>query len=389
MSAELTFPFKRYQMQPSWRGERPQEGRYRQFTQCDIDVVGLDHIPLSFDAELPAIAFEALKAMDFGAFQFRVSNRKVLQGYLAALGVPDLVAATRLLDKLDKIGRDGVRDALEKTLGLGRELSQRCVAFAGIATSDLSFRDRVEELGVRSPQLDEGLDELTSVITAMRAMVDGDVIADLSITRGFDYYTGTVYEARWTEFPGLGSICAGGVTTTSRRTSPRRRSPAWASRSASRGSSASSSPRSGWPRPVAVPTLVLVTWLDAEGPGRGRQVAQCLRRRGMNVELYHAPDKLKKQLQYASRKGIPYVWFETDGAVKDMASGDQGPADPETWSPRRRSPLNQARPSRSSGRLARTGQPGNGGHAERQRHERRGSGTVATTRTPGLCIPIS
>jgi histidyl-tRNA synthetase len=335
-SGNLTFPFKRYQMQPSWRGERPQEGRYRQFTQCDIDVVGLDHIPLSFDAELPAIAFEALRAMDFGRFQFRISNRKILQGYLGALGVPDLVVATRLLDKLEKIGRDGVRAALRETLGLGPDLVEKCVAFAAIATDDLSFRDRVAELGVRSPQLDEGLDELGSVMGALRDMVggSGDVIADLSITRGFDYYTGTVYEARWTEFPHLGSICAGGRYDDLASNFTTKKIPGVG---ISIGFTRIFGKLVAEGRLAATrrcPTDVLVTWLDAEGPSRGRRTAQTLRRRGLSVEMYHAPDKLKKQLQYASRKGIPFVWFETDGAVKDMETGDQVPADPETWSPR-------------------------------------------------------
>ncbi len=145
---DLVFPFKRYQVQRAWRGERPQEGRYREFYQCDIDVINLDQLPLHFDAEIPAIMYDILSRLEVGDFQIRVSNRKILEGYFRGLGIEDTISAIRLVDKLDKIGEDGVLSSLQSDLALPREVALRCLALATIRTTDLSFAERVRALGV-------------------------------------------------------------------------------------------------------------------------------------------------------------------------------------------------------------------------------------------------
>src|SRR5437588_1084047 len=207
---DLVFPFKRYQIQRVWRGERPQEGRFREFYQCDIDVINLDQVPLHFDAEMPAIMYEILSRLGVGDFQIRVSNRKILEGYFRGLGIEDTISAIRLVDKLDKIGEEGVLSLLQSDLGLPREMAVRCLALASIRTSDLSFVERVRARGVEADVLKEGQAVLAFVIEALHTLPRGTLLADLSIARGFDYYTGTVYETRLLEFPNIGSICSGG-----------------------------------------------------------------------------------------------------------------------------------------------------------------------------------
>ena len=190
---DLTFPFKRYQMQRVWRGERPQEGRFREFYQCDIDVIHVDNLPLYFDAEMPAIIHQIFNKLDIGAFEIVMNNRKILTGYLEGLGIKDIISAIRILDKFDKIGRDGVIKTLIDEMGLSPTTANRAVALASIRTKDSSFATQVRELGVTNETLETGLDELSFVIDQLP---QDNIVVDLSIARGLDYYTGTVYETR-------------------------------------------------------------------------------------------------------------------------------------------------------------------------------------------------
>jgi histidyl-tRNA synthetase len=330
----LTFPFKRYQIQHCWRGERPQDGRFRQFLQCDIDVVGDGAIPLSFDVELPALMHEVLSELQIGAFALRISNRKILDGYLEALAVHERGAALRWLDKLDKLGEEAVCRALCDEAGLRAEQAEGALALARISSHDESFAERVRALGARSERLELGLEELAQVMRELAAWVGSSALrADLSLVRGFDYYTGTVYELQWSEFPGFPSIGGGGryddlASSFTRKSLPGVGISLGFSRIFHKLAAAGRLPDA---RPC--PTQVLVTWLDEAGPARARAVASALRARGIATEVYHERAKLKKQLQYADRKRIPYVWLDTDGAVKDMRSSAQIPADPQHWTP--------------------------------------------------------
>ena len=335
---DLVFPFKRYQMQRAWRGERPQEGRYREFYQCDIDVINLGQVPLHFDAEMPTIMFDILSRLQVGDFQIRFSNRKILEGYFRGLGIEDTVSAIRIIDKLDKIGEEGVVSLLQASLALPREVALRCLALASISTSDLSFVERVRALGVESDLLDEGLEELVFVIDALHALPSRTLLADLSIARGFDYYTGTVYEGKLLEFPTYPSICSGGRYDNLAGTFIKRKLPGVGmSLGLTRIFAKLVSEKRLRVGPKC-PTQVLVIFPRAERREDVARTANLLRERGLNVEMYHGPDKIAQQMRYASRKGIPYVWFppfENGGAheVKDMASEKQVVADPATWSP--------------------------------------------------------
>jgi len=335
---DLVFPFKRYQMQRAWRGERPQEGRYREFYQCDIDVINLDQVPLHFDAEMPAIMYDILCRLEVGDFQIRVSNRKILEGYFRGLEIEETISAIRLVDKLDKIGEDGVLSLLQADLALPREVALRCLALASIRTIDLSFVERVRALGVESDLLNKGLEELAFVMDALHTLPKGTLLADLSIARGFDYYTGTVYEGKLLEFPTFPSICSGGRYDNLAGAFINRKLP---------GVGMSLGLTRIFAKLVAekrlrvgpkCPTQVLVIFPRAERREETARTANLLRERGLNVEMYHSPGKIAQQMRYASRKGIPYVWFPPfeDGGrheVKDLASEKQEIADPATWSP--------------------------------------------------------
>ena len=335
---DLVFPFKRYQMQRVWRGERPQEGRYREFYQCDIDVINLDQVPLHFDAEMPAIMYEILSRLEVGDFQIQVSNRKILEGYFRGLGIEDTISAIRLVDKLDKIGEDGVLSLLQSDLALPREMALRCLALASIRTSDLSFVERVRALGVESDLLNEGLEELAFVIDALHTLPRGTLLADLSIARGFDYYTGTVYETRLLEFPNIGSICSGGRYDNLAGAFIKRKLPGVGISLGFTRLFAKLVAEKRLQSGAKCPTQVLVIFPSAERREEAARTANLLRERGLNVEMYHAPTRIAQQMRYASRKGIPYVWFppfEEGGVheVKNMASEKQVVADPATWSP--------------------------------------------------------
>jgi histidyl-tRNA synthetase len=335
---DLVFPFKRYQIQRVWRGERPQEGRFREFYQCDIDVINNNVVPLHFDAEMPAIIYEIFQRLGIVDFQMHINNRKILEGYLRGLGIDDANAVIRVLDKLDKVGRDGVLSQLQSNMGLQQDLASRCLALASIRTFDLSFVEQVRALGVKSDKLDEGLEELAFVIDALSDLPRGVVLADLSIARGFDYYTGTVYEGKLAEFPSYGTICAGGRYDDLASAFINRKLPGVGiSLGLTRLFAALLAEGRVKVGPKS-PALVLVVFPNAERRDEAIQTAKTLRERGFNVEMYHSPGKIAQQMRYASRKGIPYVWFPPfeDGSVhevKNMSTEEQAVASPDTWEP--------------------------------------------------------
>lgn len=333
---DLVFPFKRYQIQRVWRGERPQEGRYREFTQCDIDVINIDQVPLQYDAELPRIIHEILTDLDLPAWSININNRKILQGFYEGLAIPDPLAVIRVADKIDKIGADGARDMLIDKVGLTQRQVGACLDLASIRGTDASVIDDITALGVKSDLLTEGLTELAFVLTSLADLPAGTIVADLSIARGLDYYTGTVYEGKFARWSQYGSICSGGRYENLAGSFIRRDLP---------GIGMSIGLTRIFAKLVAegllgtgpkCPTDVLVVIPSDERRPQAITAAAQLRRRGLNTELYHQPDKLSKQIRYASRKGIPFVWFPPfeDGKpheVKDMKTGEQTTADPENW----------------------------------------------------------
>ena len=195
-AGHLEFPFRRFQVQPAWRGERPQEGRYRQFTQADVDIVGRDELPFHHDVEVMSVMVDALGRLPIPRVSFQFNNRKLIQGFYRGLGIDDVTDAIRVIDKLDKLPADEVAAMLVERVGTTPEQAQRCLELATIRVEDTSFVEQVRALGVTDELLEEGLAELAAVVEGCRA-VAGDrvgVEANLRIARGLDYYTGTVVE---------------------------------------------------------------------------------------------------------------------------------------------------------------------------------------------------
>lgn len=335
----LNFPFMRYQIQKSWRGERPQEGRAREFTQADIDVVGEGTLPFRYDVELALIVVDALSRLPLPEFRLRVNNRKLSEGFYRGIGLTDTAGVLRSIDKLEKIGPDAVAQLLKDELGATDEQAQAALDLASITAEDTSFADRVRSFGVEDDLLEEGLTELTEVIEQASKRAPGKVIADLSIARGLDYYTGTVYETVLLGHEQLGSICSGGryesLASNGKKTYPGVGLSIGVTRLVARMLS------QGLARPTrSVPSAVLVALTNDEAWSEAQDVADQLRDRGIACEVSASAAKFGKQIKYADRRGIPFVWFlgadesgTTTHEVKDIRSGEQVAADPSTWTP--------------------------------------------------------
>ncbi|MHA7180293.1 histidine--tRNA ligase [Arthrobacter sp. MDB2-24] len=334
-AGHLAFPFRRFQIQKCWRGERPQEGRAREFTQADIDVVGDGVLPFRYDVELALAVVEALGALPIPDFTLRVNNRKLAEGFYRGIGLEDTAAVLRSIDKLEKIGADKVGTLLRDEVGADDDQVRLALELAGIRTSDTSFVERVRALGVTNDLLDEGLEELQQVVGEASRRAPGRVVADLSIARGLDYYTGTVYETVLNGHEGLGSICSGGrydsLARKGNRTFPGVGLSIGVTRIVSRILSQGFATVSR-----SVPTAVLVTLADDDSWSQAQDVAAALRSRGISAEVAAGAEKFGKQIKFADRRGIPFVWFTSpDGSheVKDIRSGDQVAADPAAWTP--------------------------------------------------------
>jgi histidyl-tRNA synthetase len=337
-AGKLQFPFRRYQIQKVWRGERPQEGRYREFTQADVDVIGSGELPFHYEVELPLVmadALTALRPIGLPRFTIQVNNRKVAEGFYRGLGLTDVAGVLRAVDKLDKVGPDRVRQALVEEAGADDAQARACLALAAIRTTDASFADRVRALGVEHELLDEGLLELARVVEAAAEHAPGVLVADLRIARGLDYYTGTVYETVLDGLPDLGSICSGGrydqLASDGRNVYPGVGLSIGVSRlvAALVGRGLSAATRS-------VPACVLVAVPDEKRRAECDRIAGRLRRRGIPVEVAPSAAKYGKQIRHADRRGIPFVWFPgEDGPdqVKDIRSGEQADADADSWQP--------------------------------------------------------
>ncbi len=333
----LSFPFKRYQMQRSWRGERPQEGRYREFYQCDVDVINVDNLPLHFDAEMPLIIWDVLVALGITDVRLHISNRKILDGFLCGLGIADIQTTIRTLDKLDKIGADGVTAQLTAQ-GLAPDVVARALRLSQIKTADNSFAAQVAALGVQHKTLQQGLDELSFVMNYLQDLPAGSVVADLSIARGFDYYTGTVYEGRFINYPDYGSVVAGGRYDDLASGYINKKLPGVGISLGLTRLFAKMIKEGRLPEARPVPTDVLIVLANDDMRPAAQTLARQFRQRGINAEVYHAPQKFDRQLSYADKKQIPYVWFmpldeQTAHRVKNMASGTQVDADAARWQP--------------------------------------------------------
>ncbi|MDR0417002.1 MAG: histidine--tRNA ligase [Propionibacteriaceae bacterium] len=340
-AGRLDFPFKRYQIQKVWRGERPQEGRFREFYQADIDVVGQGSLPFHYEVELPLVMAEALARLPIGRVQILANNRKLSEGFYRGLGLEDIDAVLRAIDKLDKIGPAAVADLLAADSGAGPPEAAACLELAAVSGTEAdqvtaAVTALAGRYGVANALLDEGLAELAALLEGTAAALPGAVAADLKIARGLDYYTGTVYESVLFGQESLGSVCSGGrydsLASDGAHSYPGVGLSVGVSRLVSR---LLGQFLVGVTRPT--PTAVLVAVADEASRLDSEAVARALRARGIPADVAPTAARFGKQIRHADRRSIPYVWFPAaDGApdeVKDIRSGDQTAADPASWRP--------------------------------------------------------
>jgi len=333
---DLSFPFRRYQMQRVYRGERAQRGRFREFYQCDIDVIGKDGLSVRYDAELPAVIYSVFRELNIGAFTIQLNNRKLMRGFFESLGVTDGEQQTLVLrevDKLDKRGADYVRETLTgEAFGLAAEVADKILAFVQVRSSSVQQAfEQLDALGAGPEAMEQGRAELKEVLGLIRdfGVPESHFALNLSIARGLDYYTGTVYETTLNDYPQIGSICSGGRYENLAGQYTKSRLPGvgisigltrlyWQLRDAGLISTARST------------VEVLVTQMDEARMPAYLALASELRGAGIATEVVLEGGKLAKQFKYADRAGIRFVLVLGEdelakGAVtvKDMRRQDQ------------------------------------------------------------------
>lgn len=338
-AGHLHFPYRRYQIQQVWRGERPQEGRFREFVQADIDVIGDGSLAFHHEVEVAVVAAQALASLPIPPIRMRVNNRKLAEGFYLGVGLVDVSSVLRAVDKLAKIGPDRVAAELTARAGATSEQAEMCLAFADVRSDPGADPARllaeIESLGVRHERLDEGLTELAAVLTGLEKAVPGVAIADMSVARGLGYYTGTVYETEVAGLERFRSVCSGGRYDSLATIGGRRFPGVGISIGVTRLVSLLLSGRLVQAS-REVPTCVLVAVPDETDRGRCDAVAGALRARGIPTEVAPSAAKFGKQIRHADRRGIPYVWFLDPAGgheVKDIRSGEQISANPDTWNP--------------------------------------------------------
>jgi len=335
--AQLAFPFRRYQIQKVWRGERAAAGRFREFYQADFDVIGRNNLSVNADYEMVRVMRSVTSAMPIPPINIKFNNRKVLEGYYKGLGIDNFEAVLRCVDKLDKIGPDAVMEMLRDDAGIEGNKARKCIDIAQISGSNISVIADIRGLGVESDLLEEGLTEMQYVLEGMQDDVEpGRVIADLRIARGLNYYTGTVMEGSIAGLEHVGSVCGGGRYDNLASGSSTKLPGVGASIGITRIMSQMLEHdllRSSRKTPAAV----YIALNNDETRRQSEGVAHLLRQRGVPCEVSDKAAKLGKQIQAANKKGIPFVWFTPmengNHQVKDIRTGEQVDADPFKWMP--------------------------------------------------------
>ncbi len=339
--AELSFPFRRFQIGKVYRGERAQRGRFREFYQADIDVIGDGKLDIVNEAEIPAIIYHTFTALGLDNFQIRVNNRKVLNGFYAMLGLTDKAGdVMRTVDKLPKIGREKVRELLTgEDAALTENQADEILQFISITGCNKEVLNSLEEYRGRHELFDQGLDELSTVVKYLGdfGVPEEKFAVDLTIARGLDYYTGTVYETFMTDHPEIGSICSGGRYDNLAEYYTDKQLPGV-------GISIGLTrlfyvlEEQGYLNSAlnTAPADVLILPMTGDlSPAIA--FATRLRAAGIRAQLYTEPKKFKQKMAYADKLGVPFAAFLGEDEIsqgkvslKDMDSGEQKLLDPDT-----------------------------------------------------------
>lgn len=328
---DLVFPFKRYQIGKVYRGERPQKGRFREFYQCDIDVIG-ENLDIVYDAEIPTIIYNVFKKLDFGKFTIRINNRKLLNGFFESLNLQNKASdVLRIIDKLEKIGVEEVKEEL-KELSIADDQIEKIIEFISINGSNKEKLKTLEDLNIDNELFKTGLEELKDVIDKVIAfgLEESYYIIDLTIARGLDYYTGTVYETKLDDYPALGSICSGGrydnLTCY------------YTDKSLKGVGISIGLTRLFYQLKEAgiiksdkkTLSKVLIVPFSKENMNYALKVSTALREKNIVCDVYYEEKGLKQKLKYANRLGIPYVCLigedeekEEKVTLKNMETGEQ------------------------------------------------------------------
>jgi histidyl-tRNA synthetase len=328
---DLSFPFRRYQIGKVYRGEKAQKGRYREFYQCDIDIIGDGKLSLKNDAEIPSIIYNTFNALGFTQFKIKINNRKLLNGLFESLNIREQASEVlRVIDKIDKVGPENVATELA-SLGLQTSHINKVFEYLSIKGDNLQKIDQLSCLNIENATFSLGLQEISEIneLITMFGVPANNYAIDLTIARGLDYYTGTVYETILNDYPGIGSVCSGGRYDNLAEYYTNRKLPGvgisigltrlfYQFIQAGIVKPANSTPSS----------LLIVPMVD--NLSYPLELALKLRNGGVNTEVYLEQKSLKAKLNYANRLGFPYVGIIGDTeaderavAIKNMETGEQ------------------------------------------------------------------
>ena len=328
---DLIFPFKRYQIGKVYRGERPQKGRYREFYQCDIDVIG-ENLSLMYDAEILAVIYNTFKKLSFGEFTIHINNRKLLNGFFESLDLEmKSIDVLRIIDKIDKIGVSGVKEELS-LIPITNEKIDKIIEFVSIKGNNTEIINSLQNLEIKNSTFITGLEELQKVIKEVKAfgLEENYYVIDLTIARGLDYYTGTIYETKLNDYPSLGSICSGGrYDNLTDYYTDNALCGVGISIGLTRlfyqlkeaGIIKSSS---------KTLSKVLIIPFSQENMDYAIKISSLLRKNKIICDVYYEEKGLKQKLKYANRLGIPYVCIvgedeekQNKVTIKNMETGGQ------------------------------------------------------------------
>ena len=328
----LTFPFKRYQIGKVYRGERAQKGRFREFYQADIDVIGMDKLDISYDAEMPAIIYNVFKKLGLSKFVINISNRKLLKGLMESLGLADKSAEVlRIVDKIAKIGKDKVVEELVN-IGLDKKSIDTIIRFIEIDGDDKKVFESLQSFGINNEIFTEGISELTEVINSLAALgvPKNNYKINLTITRGLDYYTGTIYETMLDDYPQFGSICSGGRYDDLAGFYTDKKLPGVGISIGLTRLFASLLENDLIKPTAATPAHVMVVPITNAEKEYALSLGADLRALGIKVLTFTEDNKFKAKLNYANKVGVPFVAIigedevkNRTAVVKDMATGEQ------------------------------------------------------------------
>ncbi len=330
---DLAFPFRRYQISKVYRGERAQRGRFREFYQADIDIIGDGKLDILNEAEIPAIIYQVFRGFGLTRFQIRVNNRKILGGFYHMLGLSEKSGdIMRTVDKLDKIGKEKVGEILREDCGLTQEETARILEFMAISGTNDQVLSALSGYRGRNEMFDQGLDELEAVTRNLAAfgVPQENFGVDLTIARGLDYYTGTVYETTLLDHPEIGSVCSGGRYDNLAGYYIDKALPGVGiSIGLTRLFYVLDEQGLLNDKLPTAPADALVLPMTAD-PAPAIALAQSLREEGLRVQLYGEQKKFKQKMTYADKLGVPFVVLLGEDeiaqgkcSVKNMTTGEQ------------------------------------------------------------------